>query len=206
MNTDDPVWYVAYGSNMRAARLRCYIEGGRPRGARRTYSGCRDRTPPRSDVGVRLSGGLFFAGESTVWGGGIALYHPDADSELAARAYLLTFGQLSDVVAQECRRAVGTDLALDGQGGRTWEVASNFYETLLSLGERNGVPMFTLTSLQELEPRPPSAPYVRTMLDGLGETFGWTADKRADYLIRAPGVAAAWTEAQLAALCNGAVR
>ena len=45
--TDDPVWYVAYGSNMSAARFGCYISGGRPPGARRTYLGCRDQSPPR---------------------------------------------------------------------------------------------------------------------------------------------------------------
>jgi hypothetical protein len=31
LGTDDPVWYVAYGSNMNAARFGCYL-GGRPRG------------------------------------------------------------------------------------------------------------------------------------------------------------------------------
>jgi hypothetical protein len=35
LETEDLVWYVAYGSNMRAARFGCYISGGRPRGARR---------------------------------------------------------------------------------------------------------------------------------------------------------------------------
>ena len=33
LGTDDPVWYVAYGSNLRAARFGCYLAGGRPDGA-----------------------------------------------------------------------------------------------------------------------------------------------------------------------------
>jgi hypothetical protein len=61
--------------------------------------------------------------------------------------------------------------------------------------------MFTITSLQNLDPAPPSAPYVRTMLDGLGETFGWTADARVRYLLRAPGVAPTWTAGGLLELC-----
>jgi hypothetical protein len=65
--------------------------------------------------------------------------------------------------------------------------------------------MFTITSLQDLAPTTPSAPYLRTMLDGLGETFGWTADERAAYLLRAPGVATAWTAGRLVELCDGAV-
>jgi hypothetical protein len=187
---------------MNAARFGCYLSGGRPLGARRTYLGCRDQSPPRCDVGIHLAGGLRFAGESTVWGGGIAFYDPRADGELAARAYLLTFGQLSDVVAQETRRPVGSDLTLeDGVDGR-WRVSSYVYETLLHVDDQDGVPMFTITSLQNLQPAPPSAAYVRTMLDGLGETFGWTADERVDYLLRAPGVAPTWTAGQLVELCS----
>jgi hypothetical protein len=200
--TEDPVWYVAYGSNMSAARFGCYVSGGRPPGTRRTYLGCRDSSPPRRDVGIHLTGGLSFAGSSTVWSGGIAFYDPQAGGELAARAYLLTFGQLSDVVAQETGHPVGNDLALDDGVDRRWQVPSRVYETLLHVGDRDGLPMFAITSLQDLNPRPPSAPYLRTMLDGLGETFGWTADERADYLLRAPGVAPAWSAARLVGLCD----
>jgi len=204
--TDDLVWYVAYGSNMHAARFNAYICGGRPRGARRTYLGCRDQSPPLRDVGMHLAGGLTFAGSSSVWGGGMAFYNPHADGELAARAYLLTFGQLSDVVAQEARRPVGSDFTLvDGADGK-WPVISCTYETLLHLDDREGLPMFTITSLQNLEPTPPSAAYLRTMLDGLGETFGWTTDEGVRYLLRAPGVVPAWTAARLAALCDGEPR
>ena len=201
--TDDLVWYVAYGSNMRAARFNCYISGGRPRGARRTYLGCRDQSPPQRDIGIHLPGGVTFAGESTVWGGGIAFYNPAADGELAARAYLLTFGQLSDVVAQEARRPVGSDLALENGVERRWPVGgSHVYETLLHVGDREGLPMFTITSLQNLAPTSPSAPYLRTMLDGLHEALGWTADERVQYLLRAAGVTPAWTASRLIALCD----
>ncbi|WP_051574532.1 hypothetical protein [Mycobacterium sp. URHB0044] len=187
---------------MSAARFGCYVSGGRPPGARRTYLGCRDQSPPRRDVGIRLAGGLSFAGESTVWGGGIAFYDPRAANELAGRAYLLTFGQLSDVVAQETRRPVESDLVLEDGVDRRWRVSSYVYETLLHVDDRDGVPMFTITSLQDLEHTPPSAPYLRTMLDGLEETFGWTADERAAYLLRAPGVSPAWNAGELVDLCT----
>jgi hypothetical protein len=205
LRTEDPVWYLAYGSNMNAARFGCYIWGGRPRGARRTYLGCRDQSPPVRDVGMRVAGGLAFAGSSTVWGGGIAFFDPRADGELVARAYLLTFGQLSDVVAQETRRPVGDDLALGGEVDRRWALPSAAYETLLQVDDRDGLPMFTITSLQNLDPAPPSAAYVRTMLDGLGEAFGWTVDERVDYLLRAPGVTPTWTASRLVELCDGGV-
>ena len=187
---------------MQAARFHCYISGGRPRGARRTYLGCRDKSPPNRDVGIRLAGGLTFAGSSTVWGGGIAFYNPHAGGELAARAYSITFGQLSDVVAQEVKRPVGSDITLTDGVDRRWEVASDVYETLLHVGDRDGLPMFTITSLQDLQPAPPSVPYLRTMLDGLGEVFGWTVEARVRYLLRAPGVRPAWTPERLAELCE----
>jgi len=136
----------------------------------------------------------------------MAFYNPHAAGELAARAYLLTFGQLSDVVAQEARRPVGNDLVLEGAVDGRWAAPSHVYETLLHLGEREGLPIFTITSLQNVEPTPPSAAYLRTMLDGLGETFNWTADERARYLLRAPGVTPAWTASRLVQLCNGQYR
>ena len=101
LGTDDPVWYVAYGSNLSARRFACYVSGGRPRGGSRTYLGCRDRTPPRRDVGIRLAGGVTFAGSPRCGAGAWPSTTLHADGEMAARAYLLTFGQLSDVVAQE---------------------------------------------------------------------------------------------------------
>lgn len=203
LSTGDSVWYVAYGSNMRAARLACYIAGGRPRGARHTYLGCRDRSSPRPGIGVRLPGCLLFAGSSRVWGGGMAFYNPDAGGELAARAYQLTFGQLSDVVAQERRCAVGDDLVLGHGRHLRWALSPDGYETLIHVGERDGVPMFTLTSLRDLEPAPPSAAYLRTILGGLGEAFAWTPHERAQYLHEAPGVGPAWSVRRIAALAEG---
>jgi hypothetical protein len=199
--SEDHVWYVAYGSNLHAARFGCYIAGGRPRGARRTYIGCRDQSPPRRDIAVRMAGGLTFAGNSRVWGGGMAFYRPHVDGEVAARAYLLTFGQLSDVVAQDIRRPVGSDLPFDGGADRRWAMNSRTYETLLRLEDRDGIPMFTITSLRTTGPATPSAPYLRVVLDGLGEAFGWTAQRRADYLLRASGVAPAWNADRLVELC-----
>jgi hypothetical protein len=132
----------------------------------------------------------------------MAFYNPHVDGELAARAYQLTFGQLSDVVAQEARRPVVSDLALDAGADRQWPVPSLVYETLLNLDDRDGLPMFTITSLQNLEPTVPSGPYLRTMLDGLGEAFGWTAEQRVHYLLRAPGVTPAWSAGRLVELCD----
>ena len=90
----------------------------------------------------------------------------------------MSFGQFSDVVAQEARRPVGSDLALDPDGRRRWPAPSGIYESVLHVGDLDGLPLLLITSLQPLAPTTPSAPYLRAILGGLGETFGWGLDER----------------------------
>ena len=92
-----------------------------------------------------------FAGASLVWGGGIAFFDTYTDGELAVRAYLVTFGQLSDVVAQEVRRPACADMVLDS-GVDRWPVPTehDVYDTLVHVGDRDGLPMFTITSCKRL--------------------------------------------------------
>ena len=59
-----------------------------------------------------MAGRLTFAWESPTWGGGIAFHEPDADGSVLACAYLVTAGQLSDVLEQEMWREPGADLDL----------------------------------------------------------------------------------------------
>jgi hypothetical protein len=199
--TDDPVWYVAYASNMSARRLQCYLEGGRPPGARRTYQGCRDPAPPTRDVGLTFPGARVFAGRSSVWGGAMAFYDASAENEVAARGFRVTFGQLSDLVSQEARQPVGRDLTPAQEAGRPWPTPSGIYESVVYLGDREGDPTFCLTTHRALDPAPPSAAYLRTILVGLHEAFGWTVQESARYLLRADGVAPTWSEDRIAALC-----
>ena len=92
------VWYVAYGSNLSQDRFACYLQGGQPAGARRSYPGCSDRTPPREVVGLRLPGRVRFGGLSRVWGGGLAFLDTEAgDGEVVARGYLIGTDQLDEV-------------------------------------------------------------------------------------------------------------
>jgi hypothetical protein len=198
--TDDPVWYIAYGSNLSAERFRTYHEGGRPRGATRDYSGCRDPSPPRATVALRIPGRLGFTGRSTVWGGGLAVYDPAADGEVAARAYLVTFGQFSDVVTQEARRTVGRDLARLPGGG--YAPLSAVYDSILDLGEREGLPMLTMTASGNHLPVAPSAAYLVNILAGLDDGFGLDDEAKVSYLLRARGVGPTWRREQLLALAR----
>lgn len=191
------VWYVSYGSNMSAARFGTYLAGGTPPGASRTYPGARDPQPPRADAGHELPGGIYFATESPVWGGGRAFYDPQLPGTAPARAYLITASQFADVAAQEMYREPGEDLDLSEvlARGRT-ELGPGRYETLLYTGDRDGHPVLTFTapwSSTEIELLAPSAGYLRMLADGLRESHGWDLDHAAAYLAALPGATGTWT-------------
>jgi hypothetical protein len=190
MPSESHVWYVSYGSNMSAARFACYIEGGIPPGGSRANPGARDRTLPERTVPVDLPGTVYFAGDSPQWGGGSAFYDPETPGRAAARGYLVTAEQFADIAAQEMYRLPrdGDPLAellrspLDD--GRH-ELGPGRYETLLDLGEYDGLRMFTFTSphgLDHVEHTRPSESYLAMVSDGLRESRGWGEAEIAAYL------------------------
>ena len=189
MPAESLAWYVAYGSNLCLQRFTFYLAGGRPPGARRTYAGCLDGTPPVRSEPVVLAGRLLFSGVSGVWGGGLATFDPDGEGRVAARAYLLRRAQVRDVVAQETRQQPGVELDLESgvPGGE------GLYDRVVALGVRDGVPAYTLGSSAPGRPAAPAGVYLRLVVTGLHETFGWGPDECADYLAAASGVAPDWS-------------
>jgi hypothetical protein len=131
----------------------------------------------------------------------MAFYDASSEGEVAARGFRVTFGQLSDLVSQEARQPVGRDLTPAQEAGRPWPTPSGIYESVVYLGDRQGDPMFCLTTHRALDPAPPSAAYLRTILVGLREAFDWTPRESARYLLRARGVAPTWCADQITALC-----
>jgi hypothetical protein len=206
------VWYVAYGSNMGLDRFRCYLAGGTPAGGLREYVGCRDPRDHADSAGLRVPGGLVFAGRSTVWGGGMAFYDGTGSGQVASRAYLVTEEQFADVVAQEMRRPPGGDFAQelvevlpDVESAHV--MGSGRYETITRLGRRDGWPMFTATheDVASIELAAPTAAYLRWISTGLGEAHGWDGARIAGYLAAAGGVTSTWSYDELASIARGSV-
>jgi hypothetical protein len=198
---DEPLWYVAYGSNLFRERFACYLSGGRPRGGARHYPGCRDRRPARAERSITMPGGIYFAHTSLTWGGGMAFYDPALPGRAAARAYLLTRRQFCDVLSQEMRRDAGTDHDLtEAVAHGRQRLGPGRYETVLKVGERAGHPMLTFTSPAPAPPNAPSAPYLTMLGHGLREAHGWPAERAASYLAGRPGARGHWTSRDVAAL------
>ncbi|MFI0407431.1 histone deacetylase [Actinomadura sp. 3N508] len=198
---DEPLWYVAYGSNLFRERFRCYLSGGRPAGGNRHYTGCRDPRPARADAPVTVPGGIYFGYTSLVWGGGMAFYDPALPGRAAARAYLLTRRQFCDVLSQEMRRGVGADHDLSEAVARGRQrLGPGRYETVLKVGERDGHPMLTFTSADPHPPNAPTAAYLTMLGNGLREAHGWSAERAGAYLAGRPGARGTWTSADISAL------
>ena len=198
----DRVWYVAYGSNLGEDRFRCYLVGGRPDGGTRTYEGCRDPSDPAGCFSLEVSGALVFAGESGVWGGGMAFFDPDGPGSVACRAYLVTPEQFADVAAQEMRLEPGGEFAQALASvlpdlGELHRMGPGRYETVVRVDTRDGIPLLTVTNhdIQGLALAAPSAPYLRSIATGLREAHGWDDARIASYLAAAPGARESWTSA-----------
>lgn len=190
---DPEVWYVSYGSNMCAARLAAYLEGGAPPGAHHEYAGAHDARPPRESVAVDLPGRIYFAGRSRTWGGGVAFYDHTVPGPTPARAYRIGVSQFADVAAQEMHRVpdpqdplrevlvAGLDAGLpDGRHA----AGPGRYETLVEVGRRDGLPMLTFTAPHGLDAVPrtePTGSYLAMLAEGLRESRGWDDERIDEY-------------------------
>ena len=192
----DYLWYACYGSNLLEERFRCYISGGTPPGALRTYVGCTDTNPPRASKKISIPAELYFARRSKTWsGGGAAFLKPELDATKVAlgRMYLITAEQFAELVKQEIRfegelpidlnQAI-KDSTLDLQRPDSW------YNNLLCLGTDDGIPIFTFTNLKFLdsEINPPHKHYLKIIIAGLKETWNLSPEEITDYLRTKKGI------------------
>ena len=180
MTSAQHVWYAAYGSNTDVARFHCYLRGGCPAGGARTYPGCRDTGGPADSKAIWLSGSIYFAGTSTVWGGGMAFYDPGTPGPVPARGWLITPLQLADLITQEMHEKPGSRPDLEDRvvaivrrsREGTHALGSGRYETLLTTRSLDGTPVVTFTAARPHPPEERSLPsprYQATIAAGLAQ-------------------------------------
>lgn len=169
MMARDHVWYCCYGSNLSRQRFLCYIVGGTPKYGKNKGEGSRDKNFPDIHHPFMIKHKLFFAlpdGRKATgnWGtGGVAFIDLEpTDVRTYGRLWKITTEQFQDVMRQE----------------------GKWYNEILKLGEKEGLPIFTLTmrtpglNFQVGRERPmtltvmkPSEPYLKTIIEGLKETY-----------------------------------
>ncbi len=170
-------WYVSYGSNLSSARFGRYLEG------------CRDPSPPWRWAAVEVPHRLLFARESSRWGGGGVAFldpAPTAGARTLARAWLLTWEQFADVLAQECGLPVGSVEVPALEAVCVVARPGHWYGCIVPLGRHQGWPMVTFTdeAAAGLGLSPPGPAYRAVIADGLAEAHGLSPEAAAAYIDR----------------------
>ncbi len=168
-------WYVGYGSNLSTARFASYL------------AGCRDTTPPWRWAAVEVPHRLLFARDSRKWGGGgIAFLDPAPTPGVRTlgRAWLVTWEQFADVLAQECGLALGTLEAPALLAAGSIPHPGHWYGCVVALGQREAWPMVTFTDelAGTLALRDPGAAYRAVIVEGLTEAHGLSPEEAAAYV------------------------
>lgn len=141
------VIYASYGSNLYSERLNLYITGGELEGTERNYMGCRDKSLPLDNIPLALNGIVHYAGNSSVWRGGVAFLDTTMQGKAFGRGSLIKKEQFDDIIAQENRRTPG-DVDIDlAEVIRKGSVdTGGAYGNLVHVGDYQGRPVFTFTS------------------------------------------------------------
>jgi len=192
------VWYACYGSNLLLNRFLCYIQGGEISGANMVYPGCRDKTPPIMDKQIMIPHELYFSKESSIWENlGVAFIKPikDKNKMTLGRMYLISSEQFIEVVRQENGLSPLDDrLKIDFENllqKDSMQIFANWYNTIVNLGSRDDVPIFTFTSNwseTEIELNLPGHNYLKILIKGIKETAGWSDPEVVDYLLKQTGI------------------
>ncbi|MEO9309601.1 MAG: hypothetical protein ABI337_04835 [Nitrososphaera sp.] len=172
------VWYAGYGSNLFRERFLRYVLGGQFRWGGSDARGCSDKTLPDSRP-IMIPHELFFAKNSGSWeDGGVAFVSMKRTKDKQ------TYGRMWKVTADQF-------LEIWDQEGMTW------YNTVLYLGKRDGLPIITITNNQQLTPTKPSNCYVKTIVAGLKETYQMSDKEILKYLIEKPGISGNYDEQEI---------
>ena len=189
------VWYACYGSNIRAQRFLCYINGGTPPGAVRNFTGCSDKSRPKDSRPFKINREMYFAKNSVTWnGGGICFLKPEKDenADTLGRIYLINSGQFKDLVRQELKFEGTIEIDFDElmEKGSYNCMTNGRYGLLLYLGEIDGKPVVTFTSEKILkdEINQPNMAYLSTIVRGLREIYDLTNSEIKDYLRTKEGI------------------
>lgn len=184
------IWYASYGSNISIERFKCYIQGGKPEGATRTYQGCIDQKPPIDQQPILIPHELYFAKSAGVWnGGGVCFINPEKNNKAKTlgNMYLITRQQFLEVVQQEnnTHEPIKIDFNRTQKEESLIVRENSWYGNLLYLGEEGDAPIFTFTNEKYLVNgiNSPNQHYLGTIIKGLIATHQLSISQLEDYFV-----------------------
>lgn len=193
----DKVWYAVYGTNLNEKRFSCYIRGGVPGGTFKQDIGCRDKTPAVDGGKIAIPFQLYFAKSSAKWehkAVGFLGPQPKPTVITLGRKYLINKDQFEDVFKQEnnlkIREEIGIDFEEVKESG-SLIVKKSWYGKIIFLGMEKGLPVFTLTAYWKFkleQTSPPSSSYLKHIIIGIKQVYGFSNEKIYEYLNEKPGI------------------
>lgn len=149
---EEMVWYAAYGSNLCAERMACYLQGGACPETGISHIGCSDPSLWQDDFARVLRGDVYFANQSGRWNGqGAAFFDPAGRGHVVMRLYKITRAQAREVQEQE-------------------GMSPLWYGRTYCLGvETDGLPIITFTSVQRGQQNKPDEAYMNVLCRGIRE-------------------------------------
>lgn len=146
---------------------------------------------------------LYFARASKNWdNGGVAFIRTTFSPTVSTmgRIYLITKGQLIDIVKQETNTVLGLELDFTKtiQDGSHIFKEKSGYGNLLYIGQQNNYPIFILTneSDNQMETKR-SADYLKAMCQGIKQTHGFDDLTILDYLKNKRGIMGNYTDQEV---------
>jgi len=203
------VWYGCYGSNLNRKRFFCYIKGGKPEFADKIFPGCADDSAPKGDRIIDIPYRLYFSKEVESWSGGAVAFieSKKTDVRTFGRAYLITCEQFIDVVRQEngyepgdanftvdIKSAYANEQSFLNPDDPTKPVNPDdpkWYGRIINLGELEGIPILTFTAEwpdDDIVPNSPARSYLKTIADGIRDTYQLSHYQIIDYFISKKGI------------------
>lgn len=158
------VIYAVYGSNLLKERFMVYIKGGYYEG--KLYDGCRDKEDPIERGFMFVPYRLYFSKQSSRWDNkGVAFLsckkERNKDYHAVVRLWEITEEQFNYIWTQE---------------GKGW------YNQKLSLNEKDGLEIYTITGCWLEEKNIPSERYIKIISKGIKETTNWNDKEVEKYL------------------------
>lgn len=147
---------------------------------------------------VLINHELLFVESSTRWSGlGVAIINPDVNDrfESYGRMFLITKGQFIDIIKQENKISLSTELSVkfpDGKKVKYYDLFQNRrYGRIINIGTDSGYPVLTFTASKPVSSMPinkPSHDYIKMLSRGLQESYDMSTRCIVDYFIELKGV------------------